>query len=168
MKHVTLLFLLKDDTQEICLAMKKRGFGEGKFNGVGGKIESGETAEAAAIRETKEEIGVDVTQEDLIPVATISFLYHKYKPEWPDLRCSVFFTKAWRGEPQESEEMRPQWYAMDALPFESMWPDDPLWLPRALAGERLVCDFYFDSEAKKIVEHTVTTIGAQRTYGRED
>lgn len=155
MKHVTLLFLIKDDSQEICLAMKKRGFGEGKFNGTGGKIEEGETAEAAAIRETKEEIDVTVASDNLLHVANISFLYHKYKPELPDLFCSVFVAKKWSGEPTESEEMRPQWFQIDTLPFEQMWPDDPLWLPRVLADERLKCDFYFDSEGKKIVEYDI-------------
>ena len=65
MKHVTLLFLIKDDSQEILLAMKKRGFGEGKFNCTGGKIEEGETIPQAAIREAKEEIGVDIDEKDI-------------------------------------------------------------------------------------------------------
>ena len=54
MKHVTLLFLLTDD--QILLAMKKRGFGMGRWNGVGGKIEPGETIEEATARECREEI----------------------------------------------------------------------------------------------------------------
>jgi hypothetical protein len=36
-KQATLLFLIKD--QKILLAMKKRGFGKGRWNGVGGKPE---------------------------------------------------------------------------------------------------------------------------------
>jgi len=51
-KHLTLLFLIKED--QILLAMKKRGFGMGRFNGVGGKIEPGETIEQAMIRECQE------------------------------------------------------------------------------------------------------------------
>lgn len=49
--ETTLCLLKKDD--EILLAMKKRGFGEGKYNGVGGKIEKGETPEETMIRETR-------------------------------------------------------------------------------------------------------------------
>ncbi|CAN0505072.1 unnamed protein product, partial [Ectocarpus sp. 12 AP-2014] len=37
-----------DDSKEILLGMKKRGFGEGKWNGFGGKVESGESVEEAA------------------------------------------------------------------------------------------------------------------------
>jgi 8-oxo-dGTP pyrophosphatase MutT (NUDIX family) len=38
--------------------MKKRGFGNGKYNGFGGKVENGETIQQAAIRETIEESGL--------------------------------------------------------------------------------------------------------------
>jgi 8-oxo-dGTP pyrophosphatase MutT (NUDIX family) len=47
MRDKTLLFLHKPDEQKILLAMKKRGFGEGKWNGVGGKREPGESIEGA-------------------------------------------------------------------------------------------------------------------------
>jgi hypothetical protein len=41
MRNSTLLFLVKKNGEEItdiCLAMKKRGFGSGRYNGVGGKV----------------------------------------------------------------------------------------------------------------------------------
>ncbi len=56
-KLETTLCLLKKDNQ-ILLALKKRGFGEGKYNGIGGKIEENETPEFAMIRETEEEINI--------------------------------------------------------------------------------------------------------------
>ena len=61
MKEVdaTLLFLRRND--EILLAMKKRSFGKGNWNGVGGKLDTGETIKQAMIRETEEEIGVTPT-----------------------------------------------------------------------------------------------------------
>lgn len=42
---------------QILLAMKKRGFGAGKWNGAGGKINAGETIEEATTREVDEELG---------------------------------------------------------------------------------------------------------------
>jgi 8-oxo-dGTP pyrophosphatase MutT (NUDIX family) len=45
----------------LLLIRKKRGLGAGKFNGPGGRIEPGETPEAAAVRETQEELGVTPT-----------------------------------------------------------------------------------------------------------
>ena len=61
LRNSTLVFLIKKNNgsiTDICLAMKKRGFGKGRWNGVGGKVEAGETIEAAAMREAREEIGV--------------------------------------------------------------------------------------------------------------
>ncbi len=53
LRNSTLIFLVKrtdGNITEICLAMKKRGFGMGRWNGVGGKVEKGEAIEDAALR----------------------------------------------------------------------------------------------------------------------
>ena len=71
LKQVTLCLLVKDD--EILLAMKKRGFGKGRWNGVGGKPEQGETIEEALLRETQEEI--EVTPTSYHQVATLDFYF---------------------------------------------------------------------------------------------
>jgi len=128
MKHVTLLFLRRDN--QILLAMKKRGFGVGKWNGVGGKVEPGETYEQGATRECQEEIGV--TPLSLQAVGELHFF------DVPDVEhyCHVYVTEAWNGEPLESEEMRPQWFDTDAIPYAQMWPDDERWLPLLLAGKQ--------------------------------
>lgn len=124
MKHVTLLFLRKEG--HILLAMKKRGFGVGKWNGVGGKVEPGETPEAAAIRECQEEINVTPHNPQL--VGTLHFF------DLPDVEhyCHVYVVTKWEGEPSETEEMRPQWFAIEDIPYDTMWPDDRLWLPELI------------------------------------
>jgi 8-oxo-dGTP diphosphatase len=131
MRDVTLLFLLRDG--EILLAMKKRGFGEGKWNGAGGKVEPGETIEQAAIRECQEEIGV--TPRNLEQVADITFLM-THDPNFGH-HGLIFVVTDWEGEPHETEEMRPQWFAIDSIPYDTMWSDDRLWLPLVLAGKHL-------------------------------
>jgi len=45
------------------------------------------------------------------------------------------------GEPTESEEVRPQRFKMRELPFDSMWLDDPHWLPKVLEGLLLEAAF---------------------------
>lgn len=61
MEKKTKLFtlMLISNNEQILLGMKKRGFGMGKYNGFGGKVEAAESIIDAAIRETKEECGVE-------------------------------------------------------------------------------------------------------------
>jgi mutator protein MutT len=131
MRDVTLLFLLRDG--EILLAMKKRGFGAGKWNGAGGKVELGETIEQAAIRECQEEIGV--TPRNLKQVADFTFLMTH--DENFGHHALMFVVTEWEGEPRETEEMRPQWFATDSIPYDTMWSDDRLWMPLVLKGKQL-------------------------------
>ncbi len=137
----TLVFLLKKDS--VLLAMKKRGFGMGRWNGVGGKVEQGETLDEAAIRETKEEIGV--TPLVITPVATLKFYYPPQRAKGKNIQVKVYTCTAWQGEPAETEEMRPQWFGIDKIPYEEMWSDDKYWLPLVLGGKKLEAEFYFDS-----------------------
>lgn len=159
MKHVTLLFLIKDDTQEILLAMKKRGFGEGKFNGTGGKIEEGETIPQAAIREAREEVGVDIAVEDIEQVGTIAFSFDT-KPDWGIL-CTVFITTQWRGEPLETEEMAPMWFPISGIPYEKMWIDDIHWLPSVLDKKIIQASFLFNADGSAVVDKKILTVGSQ-------
>lgn len=146
----TLVFLHKPETQEILLAMKKRGFGAGKWNGTGGKVEPGESIKEAAVRETREEVCVSVDPHDLRLCAVLHFSFED-KPELSQ-SVHVFFATRWQGEPKESEEMRPQWYRYDAIPYEVMWIDDQHWLLRVLGGERIEATFHFASEGDAILD----------------
>ena len=155
MQNTTLLFLVKKDpssgrVSEVCLAMKKRGFGVGRWNGTGGKLLEGESIEQAVIRETGEEIGV--APRVMEKAALLSFSFPE-KPEWNQL-THVFVCTEWEGEPSESEEMRPEWFAAEQLPFESMWPDDPLWLPLVLDGKMVKGTFSFSNDGA-VLEHEV-------------
>jgi 8-oxo-dGTP pyrophosphatase MutT (NUDIX family) len=156
-KDTTLLFLVRRDeagaVSEICLAMKKRGFGIGKYNGVGGKVEPGESIENAARREAEEEIGVLVGE--LRQMAELEFRYAP-RPDWDQL-VHVFFAESWEGEPTESEEMKPGWYAIPTIPFHSMWPDDSIWLPEVVSGNRIRGKFSF-GEGETILEHELFRI----------
>jgi 8-oxo-dGTP diphosphatase / 2-hydroxy-dATP diphosphatase len=133
--------------------MKKRGFGQGRWNGVGGKVTNGESVEDAAKREAQEEIGVVV--QDLKKVAELSFTF-PHNAEWSQL-VHVYFSESWTGEPAESDEMKPEWFALDQIPFEAMWPDDPFWLPRVLNGELLRAAFVF-AEGDVILSKQVDSV----------
>lgn len=139
MTQATLLFLLDDS--HILLAMKKRGFGAGRWNGVGGKPNKDEAIDKAAVRECQEEI--NVTPKDIMEVATLNFYFPENKKEW-DQQVIVFTCKNWDGEPTETEEMSPQWFRINAIPYDRMWSDDKYWLPKVIEGQYVKANFHFD------------------------
>ncbi|MEM3841107.1 MAG: NUDIX domain-containing protein [Candidatus Micrarchaeaceae archaeon] len=159
LRDVTLCYLVKGS--KVLIALKKRGFGAGKMNGIGGKVEPGESIEAAMIRETKEEIGVEPTS--FIKVGTIDFYFSKH-PEGKDLdqRVHVFLVYGWRGEPSESEEMKPEWVEKSKIPLEKMWADDKYWLPGVLSGDSIKAAFLFD-ENENVADHYVEVEGRRIT-----
>ena len=137
--ETTLLLLRRDN--EILLALKKRGFGEGKYNGVGGKLEKGETPDMAMLRETKEEILITPTEYD--KVAIIDFLEY-VKGEKTKLRFHLYVATKWDKEPEESEEMKPKWFNINEIPYSQMFPDDKYWMPMILEGKKIKGFFEFD------------------------
>ena len=149
----TLCFLARKD--EVLLAMKKRGFGAGKFNGVGGKVETNESVAEAMLREAEEEIGVKIDAPEAKLRAHLTF-YFDGKAEW-NQQCHVFIAEKWHGEPIETEEMKPEWFSVKKLPFESMWIDDHVWLPKVLAGESLEAEFYFNADGTVLQSHSLKT-----------
>lgn len=126
----------------ILLGKKKRGVGQGFWNGFGGSVKRGESIEEAAIRELYEECRLRGEVKDLKKVALLRFHWSS----GPMLYCHVYFLEKWQGEEQSTDEMEPWWFSKTELPFNEMWPDDRLWLPRVLSGETLEGDVYFESD----------------------
>lgn len=151
-KTLTLLFLRRGD--QVLLAMKKRGFGVGRWNGVGGKVEPGESIEQALIRETQEEVNVTPLQYE--KVADLRF-DEFFKGVPTIMHVHVYVCTKWSGEPTASEEMDPEWFKADAIPYGDMWPDDLYWLPQVLEGQTITADFVLD-ENDAIVSHDVRVV----------
>jgi len=146
--------LVKND--EVLLAMKKRGFGVGRWNGPGGKFDLGKGDKHildTAVRETKEEIGVEIKNPEKVG---LFHFYFPHKPEW-NQDVHLFLAKDWIGEPKESEEMMPNWFSFSEIPYDKMWADDKFWLPHILKGEKLEADFTF-LEGDKIEKHNIRVI----------
>ena len=133
---------------KLLLIHKKNGLGAGKISAPGGRIEPGETAVEAAIRETQEEVGL--TPTGLEKCGDLSFIF----TDGFSLHGSVFIAGGYEGEPVETDEAAPFWCSESAIPFERMWADDELWLPLVLKGERIVGRFIFDGD--DMVSESVT------------
>lgn len=138
-----LLFVI--DGARVLLIEKKRGLGAGKVNGPGGRIEPGETAAEAAVRETEEEVGIRVGE-----IAEVGRLRFQFLDGY-SLYCTVFQATTWTGDPIETAEAKPFWIERDAIPYERMWADDIHWFPLLLAGRTFDGWFVFDGE--QMLEH---------------
>ena len=137
-ERANLCFIVKDG--RVLLIRKKRGLGAGKINGPGGKLESGETALASAIREVQEEIGVTPMEIEDRGVLHFQFM------DGYSLHCAVFVAHDYAGEPVETAEAVPLWFELDAIPFNEMWADDQHWLPDTLRGRSFDAWFVFDGD----------------------
>ena len=134
----TLCFVVEDG--QILLIEKKRGLGAGKVNGPGGRLEKGETAEQAAIRETQEEVGITPTG-----VQWAGELRFQFRDGY-SLHCTVYRALGWEGELMETAEAKPFWVRTDQIPYDRMWADDEQWMPRLLSGEKFRGWFEFDGD----------------------
>jgi len=149
-KILTLCFIYQHP--KVLLGMKKRGFGQGRWNGFGGKVRDGETIEEAVKREMQEE--VRIIPGDIEKFGIIEFKFQG-NPEILEVHC--FKTSQFNGEPKESEEMFPKWFNINELPFEQMWPDDKYWFPLFLEGRKFKGKFLFDN-FDKILQYELEEI----------
>ena len=149
MFEVSVVYLLRenDGALEVLLGSKKTGLGIGKLVGPGGKLEPGESAAEAAAREVAEEIDVIVSADSLVGIAELAYEF-PFRPKWSQ-RSYAFICREWMGEPAESEELAPDWYPVNAIPFDRMWDDAKLWLPDALRGTfvRATCSYGPDNDS---------------------
>ena len=144
-EYANLCFVMRDG--QILLIRKKRGLGAGKINGPGGRLEKGETALAAAIRETQEEVGVTPTGLEQVGELFFQFL-DGYK-----LHVAVFAANGCRGELCETDEATPLWCDVGKIPYGEMWEDDAHWLPLLLKRKKFRGYFVFDVE--RLLSHRI-------------
>ena len=151
--EITLLLMIKDG--KILLGEKKKGFGKGKLNGPGGKIEPGETPEQGMIRETREEVGITPTKYK--EMGTVEFV-EWYKGEEQNVIFYLYVATEYEGKLKESDELKPYWFDLDNIPYDKMFEDDSYWMPIVLEGNKIQAFFEYDKEWK-MVRHEVKIVG---------
>ena len=149
MRPTTLCFPI-DKKGRLLLGRKRRGFGIAKWNGFGGKIESGETFPDCAIRELHEESGLVADPADLELVAFLDFHFQ----DAPDLDHIgyVYLLHHWQGTVRQTEEMEPQWFGSHELPFEEMWQGDRKWIPLIQQGKMLKGRINFGTDGETVAQ----------------
>lgn len=125
---------------KVLLGLKKRGFGQGKWNGFGGKVIDGEKVEEAAKRELFEESGLKVSSMEKLGVLDFSWQGKEEK-----LVVHIFKASDIAGKAKETDEMKPQWFTIKDIPYQSMWADDQYWLPLFLENKKFEGSFIFDN-----------------------
>lgn len=155
--YTCLLFLVKRDSitnkiTDICLAEKKRGFGKGLWNGVGGKFEYPDTKyEDTVIRETKEELTIDII--DFNKVGELIVMLPLVSKD--SYLIDVYICDKWEGNLTETEEVVPKWFEIKDIPYIKMWPDEAFWLPMLLEDKKFSGRFdYVNYKGKGLSLHS--------------
>ena len=113
---------LIDRDSRVLIAQRPEGKAmAGLWEFPGGKIEPGETPEAALIRELREELGIDTWESCLAPLSFASHAYDDFH-----LLMPLFACRKWQGTPQAHEHSSLRWVRPRDL---ASWPMPPADIP---------------------------------------
>jgi 8-oxo-dGTP diphosphatase len=125
MKLATLCYVRKDhQTLMIHRIKRENDIHQGKWNGLGGKMEPGETPEECAMREIFEESGLQARNPQLKGFLTFPAFAHD-----EDWYAFVFVVTDFEGQLIESQEGVLAWIDDDEVPHLSLWEGDQIFLP---------------------------------------
>jgi 8-oxo-dGTP diphosphatase len=111
---------LIDKDGRVLLAQRPEGKSmAGLWEFPGGKVEDGETPEAALIRELEEELGINTWSSCLAPLTFASHSYDDFH-----LLMPVFACRKWEGIPQPREKQTLKWMHVNEMRDYPMPPAD--------------------------------------------
>jgi 8-oxo-dGTP diphosphatase len=122
MKLATLVYVKQNE--HTLMLHKAKGYQQGKWNGLGGKFEAGESPEECMKRETFEESGLVVEEAKL--QGFITFPDFDGEDDW---YCFVYVVTQFSGEVKASEEGELQWVPDAEVMNLNLWPGDKVFLP---------------------------------------
>jgi 8-oxo-dGTP diphosphatase len=143
------LCYLQHNQQTLMLHRTKRA-GDihlGKWNGLGGKFEPGESPEQCVIREVHEESGLLIQDPQLCGL----LVFASFKGQ--DWYVFVFTARDFTGNLQENEEGYLEWIPDGKVESLPLWPSDHLFLPWIRQGKFFSARFVYAGDEMK--SHTV-------------
>ena len=120
----------------------------GKWNGLGGKFEPGESPEECVIREVREESGLELRQPRLCGL----LIFPGFKGN--DWYVFVFTAHEFSGELMENEEGYLEWIPDERLESLPLWPSDHIFLPWIRGGKFFSAKFVYAGD--EMIDHAVT------------
>lgn len=114
---------------------KDHDINQGKWIGIGGKLEAGESPEECLLREVREETGLSLTSFRLRGMVTFNFTGPKALPGWETEYMYVYTADGWEGELTDCPEGETAWVPVEEVPRLNLWPGDRLFLEKIWADE---------------------------------
>ena len=137
----TLCYVRRDECTLMVYRNKKANdIHEGKWNGLGGKIEAGETPEECVIREVYEESGLSIRNPRLCGL----LMFPAFKGN--DWYVFVFTAQEFTGELIESPEGRLEWIPNDRVLNLNLWESDPVFMPWIRVGKFFSAKFEYEGD----------------------
>lgn len=149
MKLATLCYVkLGNQTLMLHRVKKKNDMHEGKWNGLGGKLELGETPEECVIREVEEEAGLQIKNPKLCGILT--FPAFNKEEDW---YVFVYTANAFSGSLIDSAEGTLAWIDNEKLLNLPLWEGDKYFLQWIAQGKFFSAKFNYESG--KLKDHCV-------------
>ncbi len=149
MQLATLCYVIdKNKTLMLHRIKKKNDVHEGKWNGLGGKFETGETPQECAIREVKEESGLLIKNPMMHGFITFP-MFDRLK----DWYVFIFTAKKFSGKLIESHEGKLEWINNDKLLDLNLWEGDRIFIPWLFQKKFFSAKFVYSNG--KLKSHTV-------------
>ncbi len=149
MQLATLCYVIEDDKILMMHRIKKKNdIHEGKWNGLGGKFEAGETPEECVIREVREESGLIITSPRLRGFITFP-LFDGIK----DWYVFVYTVNKFKGNLITSSEGHLEWIPYKEFGQLNLWEGDKIFIPWLFQEKFFSAKFIY--KEKKLVDYSV-------------
>jgi 8-oxo-dGTP diphosphatase len=151
MKLATLCYVMDKKTNSTLMihrVKKQNDYHEGKWNGLGGKFEAGESPEECAIREIEEECGLKV--KSVMLKGFITFPLFDGKDDW---YVFIFTADEFKGQLIDSPEGNIAWIPNNKINELNLWGGDRIFIPWLFSDKFFSAKFNYANG--KYVNHDV-------------